>query len=279
MATNRPPRPPRVPAPPQVPALATPPSGFPGGGIAQPPPPPPAGNPKQQGRVTRYLTSKKNIAGSVGALAGLGLFFAGIVAPPLWPVVVGGLYGMGALLAPKERPANLRADMDVKDLDKSLNGLLKRIHGQLPQPLEAKVQGIASTILGILPRTGELAPGSQELFILQRTVTDYLPTSLQAYMDLPRTYAMLKPLRGTKTAQQVLGDQLDLLQQQMNEVADAVAQNDADKLLAQGRFLEEKFGRSDLSIDQGQTPAVGLDPNPNQLPAEGPSGRRYGGVP
>jgi len=254
-------------------SYSTPPSGFPGGGITPPPPP------KPQGRVTRYLTSKKNIAGSVGALAGLGLFFAGIVAPPLWPVVVGGLYGMGALLAPKERPVDLRAAMDTKDLGRSLNELLKRIHRRLPQPLEAKVQGIAATIQGILPRTGELAPGSQELFILQRTVTDYLPTSLEAYMTLPRTYAALKPLRGTKTAQQVLADQLDLLQQQMNEVADAVAQNDADRLLAQGRFLEEKFGRSDLSIDQGQGPAIGLDPQPDQMPAEGPSGRRYGGVP
>jgi hypothetical protein len=264
-----------VPTAPQVPiaSTSTPPSGFPGGGIPQAPLTPPAG-PKRPAGFTRYLTSKKNIAGSVGALAGLGLFFAGIVAPPLWPVVVGGLYGMGALLAPREKPADLRADMDVKDLDKSLNALLKQVHGQLPQPLEAKVRGIAATIQGILPRTGELAPGSQELFILQRTVTDYLPTSLQAYMDLPRTYAMLKPLRGTKTAAQVLGDQLDLLQQQMNEVADAVAQNDADRLLAQGRFLEEKFGRSDLSIDQGQPPAIGLDPKP-----EGPSGRRYGGVP
>lgn len=271
MATNRPPEPPQVPGTSQVPAsYSTPPSGFPGGGM--PPAPPPA-PPKQQGRVGRYLTSKKNIAGSVGALAGLGLFFAGIVAPPLWPVVVGGLYGIGALLAPKERPVDLRADMDTKDLGKSLDALLRRIHGRVPQPLEAKVRGIAATIQGILPRSGELA-GSQELFILQRTVTDYLPTSLEAYMTLPRTYAALKPLRGTKTAQQVLADQLNLLQEQMNEVADAVAQNDADRLLAQGRFLEEKFGRSDLSIDQGQSPAIGLDPRQGQPGAEGPSGRR-----
>jgi hypothetical protein len=194
----------------------------------------------------------------VGALAGLGLFFAGIVAPPLWPVVVGGLYGIGALLAPRERPVDLRADIDDKDLGKSLNALLRSIHGRLPTPLEAQVQGIAATIQGILPRTRELAPGSQELFILERTVSDYLPTSLEAFMNLPRTYAVLKPLHGRKTAQQVLADQLELLQEQMNEVADAVAENDADRLLAQGRFLEEKFGRSDLSID----PESGRPPEP-----------------
>ena len=58
------------------------------------------GNPLQRGPVTRYLGSKKNIAGCVGALGGLALFFAGIVAPPLWPAVVAGLYGIGALVAP-----------------------------------------------------------------------------------------------------------------------------------------------------------------------------------
>jgi hypothetical protein len=267
VATSRPPRPPR---PPRTPGSSAGPQQLWTPTLVQqaaaPPPPPP---PKQGGKVGNYLTSSKNIAGSVGALAGLGLFFAGIVAPPLWPVVVGGLYGIGALLAPgRKRNVDLRTDMDTKDLSKSLDGLLRRIHGRLPRPLEAKVQGIAATIQGILPRSGEFAPGSQELFILQRTVTDYLPTSLEAFMTLPRTYAALKPLRGTKTAEQVLADQLDLLQQQMNEVADAIARNDADKLLAQGRFLEEKFGRSDLSIDP-DAPGAGL-------PAGGgPQGSRY----
>ncbi len=198
----------------------------------------------------RYLTSTKNIAGSAGALAGLGLFFSGVVGP-LWPVVVVGLYGIGALLAPRERSVDLRSDIDVKDLGKSLDRLLREVHGRLPADLERRVQGIATTIQGILPRTGQLPPGSQELFILQRTVADYLPTSLEAFMNLPRAYAAVRPLRGSKTAQQVLADQLDLLQQQMNEVADAVAKNDADRLLAQGRFLEERFGRSDLSIGPG----------------------------
>jgi hypothetical protein len=187
----------------------------------------------------------------MGALGGLALFFTGIVGAPLWPVVVAGLYGIGALIAPRERSVDLRSDVDVKDLGRSLDRLLREVHGRLPSDLERSVQGIAATIQGILPRTGQLPPGSQELFILQRTVADYLPTSLEAFMNLPRAYAAVRPLRGTKTAQQVLADQLNLLQQQMNEVADAVAKNDADRLLAQGRFLEERFGRTDLSIGPG----------------------------
>jgi hypothetical protein len=215
--------------------------------------PPPASNvpsPSRRGPVARYLTSTKNIVGSTGALAGLALFFTGVVGP-LWPAVVVGLYGIGALLAPRERSIDLRSDVDPKDLGRSLERLLKQIHGKVPSEIEGKVQGIATTIQGVLPRTGQLPPGSQELFILQRTVAEYLPTSLESFMNLPRTYAAIHPLKGTKTAQQVLTEQLDLLQEQMNEVADAAAKSDADRLLAQGRFLEDKFGRSDLSIGPG----------------------------
>jgi hypothetical protein len=50
---------------------------------------------------------------------------------------------------------------------------------------------------------------------------------------------------------QLLGEQLDLLQDQMNQVADAVTKSDMDKLLARDRFLDERFGRSDLAIGPG----------------------------
>ena len=224
---------------------------------------PPGPQPKSRGPVARYLASTKNIAGCAGAIGGLALFFTGIVAPPLWPVVVAGLYGVGALVAPAERSVDLRSDVDPKDLGKSLDRLLKQIHGRVPGDIERKVKGIAATIQGVLPRTGQLPPGSQELFILQRTVSDYLPTSLESFMNLPRTYAAVHPLKGTKTAQQVLSDQLDLLQTQMDEVADAAAKSDADRLLAQGRFLEDRFGRSDLTIDPGA---------PGSAPEAGSSG-------
>ncbi|MFD8981671.1 hypothetical protein [Streptomyces sp. NPDC059564] len=60
----------------------------------------PAGGPSA--RVLAYLESRKNLAGSVCGLAGLGLTLAG-VAGAYWPVVVVGLYGAGALIAPPER--------------------------------------------------------------------------------------------------------------------------------------------------------------------------------
>lgn len=54
-------------------------------------------------RVVGYLESARNPVGGAAALAGLALAFAGF-AGAYWPVVVGGLYGAGALLAPPPRP-------------------------------------------------------------------------------------------------------------------------------------------------------------------------------
>jgi len=46
----------------------------------------------------------------------------------------------------------------------------------------------------------------------------------------------------------VLIEQLVLLEKEMVDVADAVTQNDINRLLAHERFLSERFGRSALTL-------------------------------
>jgi hypothetical protein len=198
-------------------------------------------------RLLIYLYSTKNIVGSVLALVGLALFFTGIVGA-LWPIVVIGLYGVGALVAPGTRSIDLKEGFDPNDVRKALDQEVRMINGRVPADVLAEVQQIQQIILGILPRTGSLPPGSPELFVVQRTASEYLPTALESYLNLPRAYATLHPVQDGKTPKQVLMDQLTLLESKMSEVADDVHQNDTDRLLANGRFLEERFGRSALSL-------------------------------
>ena len=212
---------------------------------------------RRHGRLAVYLYSTKNIVGSALALAGLTLFFTGVIGV-LWPAVVVGLYLIGALLAPPPRSYDLRAGFDPKDVQKSLGRLLSAVKGKVPDEVYGKVRGIAETIGGVLPRAGQLLPGSEDLFILQRTALDYLPTALENYMNLPRGYATVHRLNGGKTARQLLDEQLDLLGKKMDQVADAVHRGDTDKLMAYGRFLEDRFGRSDLLLeDPGGGEAAG----------------------
>ena len=195
-------------------------------------------------RVLMYLYSTKNIVGSLLALVGLVLFFAGIIGA-LWPVVVIGLYLIGVLVTPGNAAIDLRSGFDPDDIRHALDTEVRAISGRVSPDVLAKVQSIQQIILGILPRSGALPPGSPELFVVQRTATDYLPTALESYLNLPRAYATLHRVQDGKTSQQVLMDQLTLLESKMNEVADDVHRNDTDRLLANGRFLEERFGRSD----------------------------------
>ena len=199
-------------------------------------------------RLLMYLYSTKNIVGSLLALAGLVLFFTGIIGA-LWPVIVVGLYVIGALVAPGSTTIDLRTGFDPDDIRHALDNEVKAVSGRTPADVLAKVQSIQQIILGILPRSGALPPGSPELFVVQRTATDYLPTALESYLNLPRAYAALHRVQDGKTPQQVLMDQLTLLESKMTEVADDVHRNDTDRLLANGRFLEERFGRSALSLD------------------------------
>ena len=199
--------------------------------------------------VLRYLYSSKNIVGSTLALFGLLLFFTGAITSVFWPFVVGAMYGIGALLAPGPPKVALGGtSFDPESIRRSLQRQLNIANGKLPPPLEAKLQDIADTIMGILPHYADFPPGSPDLFVVGRTATDYLPSALQAYLNLPRAYATLHKMQNGKTADQILGDQLTLLASKMNEVADAVHKKDSDLLLANGRFLEEKFGTSPLAL-------------------------------
>ncbi len=74
------------------------------------------------------------------------------------------------------------------------------------------------------------------------TATDYLPEAVGGYLRLPRQFADNRPVDRGKTSLMVLIDQLDLLAATMDKVFDAVCRDDADALVAHGRFLAEKFG-------------------------------------
>jgi hypothetical protein len=207
-----------------------------------------------QQQILKYLYSTKNIVGSLLALVGLVLFFTGVVGA-LWPVIVIGLYLIGALVTPGNAAIDLRSGFDPDDVRKALDHEAHVVSGRVPADVFAKVQNIQQTILGILPRSGALPPGSPELFVVERTATEYLPTALETYLNLPRAYATLHRVQNGKTPKDVLMDQLTLLESKMGEVADDVHRNDTDRLLANGRFLEERFGRSALSLDAPATPS------------------------
>jgi hypothetical protein len=200
-------------------------------------------------RALAYLGSTRNIVGSVLAIVGLGLTFAGLLGP-FWPAVVPAMYLIGVLVVPGRPRISLEDShtFDAGRIQRALDGTVDLVRGRLPTDVQASVMEIRRRILELLPHAADLPGGAQDLFVLQRTATEYLPTTLRYYLSLPQDYATTRVVQEGKTPLQVLRDQLGIIDGQMTEIAEAVNQRDTDRLLAQGRFLEERFGNPDREL-------------------------------
>ncbi len=215
------------------------------------------------GRAARYATSTKNITGCALAVGGPVLAAVGVVAPPIGLALVPVLYAIGALVAPHRKPVNLVAGVTPGDVQKSLAGIQYMISGRVPPEIGAKVASISRTITDCLPRADALGIGSPGQFVLVQCATNYLPSTLQGYLSLPRSYADHHIVSNGQTARDMLSDQLDVLSKQIDEIAEAVNAADTDKLAANGRFLAERFGDSPLDIENAG-PSAASPPPPQQ---------------
>jgi hypothetical protein len=203
----------------------------------------------------RYLTSAKNLIGCALALVGVVLHLFGLLGPfPVWVLVVVALYAVGALVGPRRRPKVAKDAFDPQEIKRALDRAYQMTLGRLPADSQSRVARIRTEILDLLPHAAEFPPGSQDLYVLRRMAVDYLPTTIEAYLALPATYATGRVVQDGKTPLQVMNEQLELLDAQMGEIAEAVHKQDSDRLLANGIFLEERFGRT----------AGGLAPPPGQ---------------
>jgi len=201
-------------------------------------------------RVLRYLYSTRNRVGCLAGLGGLGLYFTGVVGD-LWPVVVAGLYGAGALATPPAKVVNLRLGLDPADLGRAMAEQKRRIQGKVPDDVLAAVLRIHAILGDVLAHHHALPPGSPDAYVVERTALDYLPTALESYLALPRSYANRVTVSGDRTARQVLLDQLRLMESKLGEVLEAALRGDTDRLLAHGRFLEDRFASSELRLEPG----------------------------
>ena len=207
----------------------------------------------------RYFLGRRNVVGSVLALVGVVVAFTGILGP-FWPIAVVGLYGAGFALAPRLGGTATRpeAQADLQDIRRALTGLIQANAGRLPGEVAAVLARIEGLVLTMLPRVEHLPPGSEDVYILRATATDYLPATLDSYLNLPREFASQHRLADGNTAETDLLAQLRLLELKLTEVSEDIARSDSDRLLANGRFLREKFGASEL-----QAPLPGEDSTPS----------------
>ncbi|WP_327231198.1 hypothetical protein [Streptomyces murinus] len=190
-------------------------------------------------RVLGYLESRKNLTGAGCGLAGLVLTFTG-VAGPYWPVVVAGLYGAGALLAPPERPAPPDFPSPSAQLEEIRADFVK---------LEAYLADIdlppaaASALTGL---TELLAPGwvaealaqdPEGVHAVSRTVRRDVPEAVDTFVRT-RWWTRLTP--GAEPPERHLERQLGLLKEEAEQLASALRDAEARRQESHTRYLEDR---------------------------------------
>jgi hypothetical protein len=115
---------------------------------------------------------------------------------------------------------------------------------ELPIDVQVKVEQIRRKVDVLLSYADRFPPFSQDLYLVRQTASDYLPRTISAYLGLAKQAAAAdKPLSADgKTAYQELKAQLDLLDSKLDDIAQDLQRQDTDRLLANRRFLEDRFG-------------------------------------
>jgi hypothetical protein len=144
-------------------------------------------------------------------------------------------------------------DPDVRRVARKLGRLQRKISGRVPNDISLRTARIVGTLVHTLPRTSAVEISSRARHTLVACATDYLPTALHAYMDMPRIAADRERIDGDKTARTLLTEQLELLAREIDDIRETINFVDAERLIAHGRFLVEKFRRSELDLPRGSS--------------------------
>jgi hypothetical protein len=198
-------------------------------------------------RALLYMYSTRNIVACVAALAGPALLFTGVIRDYWLPLTIA-LYAAGYFLTPSPRvvDADLAQSLSFDALIERLDRIVQQARPQLPPAMGARLDSIRASISEVLPRLADEQSFDHNLFTVRETVVRYLPETLANYLALPSAYRANHVLKDGKTARDLLGEQLKVLDEQMNEVVANVARGDAHALLANGQFLEAKFRERDF---------------------------------
>lgn len=193
-------------------------------------------------RVLLFLYSTHNLVGSSLAIAGLGLFFGGLIVDWWFPIVAG-LYALGWLGVPanKELGLKVRNEATQADLVESLEELILQSKARLPAEAVERLMRIRALVNELAPKlfAGDVA--MTHWVTLIHAVTRDLPTTVKNYLRLPTAFATMHTLEDGKTSKQLLLEQLDILDEQLALVAKNIYQDDAQALVVNGWFLKEKF--------------------------------------
>ena len=194
-------------------------------------------------RLLGYLESRKNLAGSACGIVGLALTFAG-VAGPYWPVVVAGLYGAGALIAPPERPPVPDFPDPSAQLDE-LRGDFGKLRAyladvELPPAAAGRLTELTELLAALLDPgwvAEVLAQDPEGVHALSRAVRQDVPEAVDTFVRT-RWWTRLAP--GVEPPERHLERQLAVLHDEAQTLATSLHEVEARRQESHTRYLEDR---------------------------------------
>jgi hypothetical protein len=193
-------------------------------------------------KLPLYLYSNKNLVASSCAIVAVLAYLAGIIHDFWWEIVIG-VYALPALAIPGHSGTGVSFDQSMNDADlvAKLESLAERSAKLLAPEQAQKVGEICSLLEAAIPAISAKNYPDQLAHDVRTTASEYLPETIDAYLRMPPAFRNVQKLQDGKTASQTFDEQLGLLETHLQSVASDLAANDASSLLANGRFLREKF--------------------------------------
>ncbi|MEU2391000.1 hypothetical protein [Streptomyces sp. NPDC007369] len=179
-------------------------------------------------------------------VGGVGLTLTG-AAGAYWPLVVAGLYGAGALVAPPERPA----PPPPAGLTEQLNGVREQFgrlreylaEVELPEPAGGRTAELVELYAALLEPgwVADVLAGEPELVhALSRAIEVDVPECVDTF-NRTRWWTRLTP--GGESPERHLERQLELLHEEAERVAADLRETEARRQQTHTAYLEER-GRS-----------------------------------
>ncbi len=204
-------------------------------------------------KIKKFLFSNKNIVGSLLASIVIVLAFVGIL-KSLWIPIAIMSYIFGYLLVPKGKEIKFyhTKNEGLSDYIGFIAKMQRNAGESTKLPVEAKkVLGNISTnaieLLTFLKQDDKnIGEINVDLINLTSIFDSYIPKIINQYERLPSKYANeVKTYQG-KTAKAMLIEQLVIIEEKVQEIAYGMYEHDVTALRANGHFLKEKFGKSNL---------------------------------
>jgi hypothetical protein len=153
-------------------------------------------------------------------------------------------------------PAGAGPPGEVAELRTALRALIRRVNaaaGRLPMGAVPEVRDVEDLLTEMLDYEERVVGSGAGIDVYEMTtitavVHDYLPTSIDAYLALPRSFLSSHRNADGETPGEELLSQLRILRKGVADLAQAIYAGDAPRLSAQGRFLDAKFSSSDLDL-------------------------------